>query len=70
MLTENLHRNCLGLPFLMIFYANIVGFNEREIGLFPPLIDLQVCVEFGFQNLEAEYGHINFLLDVVVEDVI
>ena len=54
----------------MIFYANIVGFNEREIGLFPPLIDLQVCVEFGFQNLEAEYGHINFLLDVVVEDVI
>ena len=70
MLAENLHGNCLSLPCPMIFYANIVGFYDGEICVLPPLIDLQVCVEFGFQNLEAEYGHINFLLDVVVEDVI
>ena len=70
MLTENLYGNCLSLSHSIIFDTYIVSFDDREISLFPPLIDFQVRVQFGFEDLEAHNSHVNFLFDVVVEDVI
>lgn len=70
MFAENLNGNGLGLGCSLVGDADVMGFDDGEVGLFPPLVDFEVGVEFGFENMEADKGHIDFLFDVVVEDVI